>query len=53
MNTTVKFSTDMPKEWKKVKDNWDEEFPKVKTNVNVDITIKGSGLFNSTIEKSD
>lgn len=48
-----KFSTDMPKEWKKVKDNWDEEFPKVKTNVNVDITIKGSGLFNNIIEKSD
>lgn len=32
-----------PKEWKKMKKHWDEEFPKLTTNVTVDVKINYTG----------
>ncbi|MGE7023079.1 Ger(x)C family spore germination protein [Solibacillus cecembensis] len=37
-----------PKEWNKLKDNWDEEFSNLTTNINVDLTILRTGTINKT-----
>lgn len=41
---------DIPKVWKKIQPNWEEEFKKIDTNVQVKINIKGSALMQKTIE---
>lgn len=41
---------DMPKVWKKIQPNWEEEFKKIDTNVQVKINIKGSALMKKPIE---
>lgn len=42
-----------PKEWKKLKEQWDAEFPEVEVKVEVDMTILHTGtLNNSFLEKS-
>ncbi|MCF6464312.1 Ger(x)C family spore germination protein [Clostridium sp. Cult2] len=33
-----------PKEWKKIKDNWDEIFPDVEINIMLDVKIRRTGL---------
>ncbi len=38
-----------PKVWKEIRDEWHEEFPKVEVQINVDITIKGTGLLQKQI----
>lgn len=41
-----------PKEWKKVKDNWDEEtFPNLEYEIKTDINLKTKGTSNKTIEE--
>lgn len=37
-----------PKEWHKLKDNWDEEFSNVTTNLKVDLKIHRTGTTNKT-----
>ncbi|WP_274308314.1 Ger(x)C family spore germination protein [Solibacillus daqui] len=37
-----------PKEWGKMKDNWDEEFSNLKTNLKVDLTIHRTGATKNT-----
>ncbi|KGR80064.1 Ger(x)C family spore germination protein [Ureibacillus manganicus] len=37
-----------PKEWNKIKDNWDEEFSKLKFNVKVDLKIVRTGTKNNS-----
>jgi len=37
-----------PKEWKKVKDNWEEEFPNIKVNVDVNVKIKHLGAIDNS-----
>ncbi|MEK4424794.1 Ger(x)C family spore germination protein [Solibacillus sp. FSL K6-1523] len=37
-----------PKEWDKIKDNWDEEFPNLTTNINVDLKILRTGTTDRT-----
>lgn len=39
-----------PKEWKKIKDKWDEEFPDCKVNVTVHSSIKRPGSLNRTVK---
>lgn len=41
---------DMPKVWKKIQPNWEEEFKKIDINVQVKINIKGSALMHKPIE---
>lgn len=42
------------KEWKKIKNEWDEIFPYVKVNVSVDVETTGSGTkINSTLYEHD
>ncbi|MER1990026.1 MAG: Ger(x)C family spore germination protein [Solibacillus isronensis] len=38
-----RFHQKYPKEWSKVKDNWDEKFPEVEVNIHVNAKIKGPG----------
>lgn len=41
-----------PKEWKKMKEQWDEEFPKLKANVKLDVKLVHTGTEgNSFLEK--
>lgn len=37
-----------PKEWEKLKDNWDEEFSNLKINIKVNLTIYRTGTTNKT-----
>lgn len=41
-----------PKEWKKLKNNWEEEFPKVKVNVNVTAKINHLGAVNNSFTEN-
>ena len=43
------FHRTYPKEWKKVKDQWDSFLPYVDSNVTVQLKIKDPGLVNKTI----
>lgn len=40
-----------PKKWKKYKDNWDEHFTKADVEINVESSIKRSGLVKGSIGK--
>ncbi|MEG0471610.1 MAG: Ger(x)C family spore germination protein [Solibacillus sp.] len=42
------FHRSYPEEWKKMKDNWDEEFPNLTTNLEVDLTIRRLGTIKKT-----
>ncbi|MCY6485190.1 Ger(x)C family spore germination protein [Clostridium aestuarii] len=41
---------EMPKEWKKNKKNWEEEFKKLDTNVQVKVNIRNSALISKPIK---
>lgn len=43
INFARRFHQKYPKEWKKVRAHWDEKFPQVETQINVDATITGVG----------
>lgn len=43
----------IPNEWDKIKNNWDELFKKVKVNVKAEINIKNSGVTNKPQEGSE
>ncbi|WP_350338270.1 Ger(x)C family spore germination C-terminal domain-containing protein [Clostridium caldaquaticum] len=38
------------KEWKKLKDKWDEIFPEVKVSVSVDFVIRRTGMTGAPIQ---
>lgn len=42
------FHRSNPKEWQKFKEQWDETFPDLTVNVNVDMKIRGTGTINKT-----
>lgn len=42
------FHRSNPKDWRKLKEQWDETFPDVTVNVNVDMKIRGIGTINKT-----
>ena len=44
---------EMPNVWKKVKSYWNEIFVDLKTEISVDVTVKGSGLTSKPIGVSD
>lgn len=47
-----KYYKKYPKEWKKIKDNWDEEtFPNLEYEIKTDINLKTKGTSNKTIEE--
>ncbi|SES10940.1 Ger(x)C family spore germination protein [Psychrobacillus sp. OK032] len=37
-----------PKEWKKIQDNWEEEFPNLKVNVDVNVKIEHVGAIDNS-----
>lgn len=47
-----KYYKKYPKEWKKIKDNWDEEtFPNLEYEIKTNINLKTKGTSNKTIEE--
>lgn len=47
-----KYYKKYPKEWKKLKDNWDEEtFPNLEYEIKTDINLRTKGTSNKTIEE--
>lgn len=44
-----RFHQKYPKEWSKVKDNWDEKFPEVEVNIHVNAKIKGPGYIGPPV----
>lgn len=43
----------MPRKWKKIENNWDELFKKLKVSVTSEINIKNSGVINKPLEESE
>ncbi|MNC51186.1 hypothetical protein D3C75_1004680 [compost metagenome] len=41
-----------PKDWKEVKDDWDNEFKKMELNIQVRVTIKRPGLIQKSFNAS-
>ena len=37
-----------PKEWKKIKDNWEEEFPKLQVKIDVTVKINHLGAIDNS-----
>lgn len=38
-----------PREWEKIKDDWDEIFPTVTTEINVDVTVERLGMISQPV----
>lgn len=39
-----------PRTWKEKREQWDEIFPKIHTNINVKVNFKGSALYSNIVE---
>lgn len=47
------FHSSLPKEWSKLKDNWDTEFPRLEASLDIKTHIRLSGLAIKSIKKTE
>lgn len=48
-----KYHRKFPAEWTELEENWDEEFPNIKVDIEIDAQLRGTGLITEPIEAKE